>query len=55
MSCTAISRVRYRRVEHEPSKRERVILFVVVVAAVVVVVVDCIIPQFSSIILESTR
>ena len=43
--------------EHEPSKRERFILFVVVVVAVVVVVVvvDCIIPQFSSIILESTR
>ena len=44
--------------EYEPSKRERFILFVVVVVAVVVVVVvvvDCIIPQFSSIILESTR
>ena len=41
--------------EHEPSKRERFILFVVVVVAVVVVVVDCIIPQFSSIIIKSTR
>ena len=41
--------------EHEPSKRGRFILFVVVVAVVVVVVVDCIIPQFSSIIIKSTR
>ena len=42
--------------EHEPSKRERFILFVVVVVvvAVVVVVVVCLILRFSSIIPEST-
>ena len=42
--------------EHEPSKRERFILFVVVVVVVaVVVVVVCLILRFSSIIPESTR
>ena len=40
--------------EHEPSKRERFILFVVVVVVVAVVVV-CLILRFSSIIPESTR